>query len=126
MKRWLLRAGLLLLLCGNWEASASAQQAPASPALQPVVHEMRQPTSTDGAVSTEESAPRRPVRDCLNRWGLACWTTHDNPGCGSCLAEWTFFFGSCRQFFGEPCLPERQNTYPWLGGGRGAPCNCRP
>jgi hypothetical protein len=36
--------------------------------------------------------------------GVACWTSHNSPGCGSLKADCTFIFGSCRQFFGEPCF----------------------
>jgi len=56
-----------------------------------------------------EAAPRGgPLRRRLHghfqRHGLGCWATHESVGCGSCQAERTFIFGSCREFFGEPCL----------------------
>jgi hypothetical protein len=47
----------------------------------------------------------------LNRCGLGCFTTHNVPGCGSLHSELTFIFGSCRQFFGEPCFA-RPLPYP--------------
>jgi hypothetical protein len=64
------------------------------------------------------------VRDWLGN--LGCWTHHNRFGCGSLHSEWTFIFGSCRAFFGDPCrkgpppspLPPGSN--PPDGG-----CNCR-
>jgi hypothetical protein len=41
----------------------------------------------------------------LNRCGLGCWSHHFQPTCSSLHSELTFIFGSCRAFFGEPCLP---------------------
>jgi hypothetical protein len=45
------------------------------------------------------------MHTCLNNHGLGCYATHDSAGCTSLHAELTFIFGSCRQFFGEPCFP---------------------
>jgi hypothetical protein len=36
------------------------------------------------------------------RWG--CFAHHTMDGCGSPHSECTFIFGSCRAFFGQPCL----------------------
>ncbi len=55
--------------------------------------------------------PRGPIQRMLNRCGLGCYTTHNVPGCGSLHSELTFTFGSCRQFFGEPCFA-RPLPYP--------------
>lgn len=35
---------------------------------------------------------------------LTCWASHNGVGCGSFRSESVFLFGSCRQFFGQPCL----------------------
>src|SRR5262245_9896590 len=51
------------------------------------------------------------VVDWMRRHNLACWTHHNNYGCGSLKSECTFVFGSCRAFFGEPCLPKPPPTY---------------
>jgi hypothetical protein len=45
----------------------------------------------------------RPIRNCLQRLGVGCWSHHTYPTCGSLRAELTFIFGSCRAFFGEAC-----------------------
>jgi hypothetical protein len=44
------------------------------------------------------------VRKCLNKFGIGCWSHHNNVGCGSLKAECTFIFSSCRVFYGEPCF----------------------
>ncbi len=54
--------------------------------------------------------PRKgPVRDwfhdCMHKQGVGCWSHHNYYGCSSWKSEATFVFGSCRAFFGEPCLP---------------------
>src|SRR5262249_9634087 len=46
----------------------------------------------------------RPIHNALHRMGLGCWTTFNTFGCGSLHADALFVFGSCRQFFGEPCF----------------------
>jgi hypothetical protein len=38
------------------------------------------------------------------RHPCGCWATVDSVGCSSLKAECTFLFGSCRRFYGEPCL----------------------
>lgn len=49
--------------------------------------------------------PRVPVKKgFLARHGLCCWTTHYTLGCSSLKSECKFIFGSCRTFYGEPCL----------------------
>lgn len=34
---------------------------------------------------------------------VGCPTHHDDLGCSSPQAEWVFFWGSCRDFWSEPC-----------------------
>jgi len=49
--------------------------------------------------------PPQPVKQGIcGRHGLGCWTTHYTLGCGSLKSECKFLFGSCRTFYGEPCL----------------------
>ena len=33
-----------------------------------------------------------------------CWSHHNEFTCGSLKSECTFLFGSCRSFFGDPCV----------------------
>jgi hypothetical protein len=46
-------------------------------------------------------------RSHLFNWlhdNCGCWSHHNSWGCSSCQSEFNFVFGSCRTFFGEPCL----------------------
>jgi hypothetical protein len=43
-----------------------------------------------------------PVCRCLR--SLSCWSHPDCYCCGSLKSECSFIFGSCREFFNEPCL----------------------
>jgi hypothetical protein len=63
-----------------------------------------------GAGANQAGAARKgPVRTwfhkCMNDKGVGCWSHHNMYTCGSWKSECTFVFGSCREFFGEPCLP---------------------
>jgi hypothetical protein len=63
---------------------------------------------------------RRPCGNWLRRkCNLKCWASFNNPGCGSLRSEIAFIFGSCRNFFGEPCLagPPPSPLPPWLNLG---------
>ena len=53
-----------------------------------------------------------------------CWASINSVGCGSLKSECDFVFGSCRRFFGEPCLKGPPPPVPpWYGvDGR---CGCR-
>jgi hypothetical protein len=140
MNRWLLRVALAVVLgCGASRASAQ-QPGP----IQPVVHEMGQPQArqapqpavTNSAQSAAPCAaeqkpePAQPgfCMRCLNSIGLGCAASHDTVGCGSCYAQYIFVFGSCRQFFGEPCIPWGPDTLPGkfstTGGAGGAGGGC--
>jgi len=66
---------------------------------------------------------------------LTCWASHNGFSCGSFRSESVFLWGSCREFFGEPCC-KRPPPPPWSPeanvppGVDGAPdgskkrCNC--
>ncbi len=80
----------------------------------------------------EAPAPHRgPVKkclskckDCLNKYGLCCWSHHNSLGCSSFEAEYRFIFGSCRTFYGEPC--ERRPPHSQTPGAPGAPSGYGP
>ena len=71
-------------------------------------------------------AKPHPVLNFLHIPG--CWASHNGYGCSSFQAENIFFFGSCRAFFGEPCL-NGPPPPPWAEGDGPPPpkpgCNCR-
>ena len=58
-----------------------------------------------------DSDPGTGVHGWLRRHNLYCWSHHDSPGCGSLKAEYIYIFGSCRDWYGEPCMP-RPEQYP--------------
>jgi hypothetical protein len=142
MKCWRLQIAMAVGL--SWTlavAGVSAQQpnklpgganAVAPQTVQPVVNEHHSVlVPVLSPPSAEQEGPRpiynglfKPVCDCLRSHGYGCWNRIEHPGCTSCSAQWTFMFGSCRQFFGEPCLtgPPSQNGMP---GGNGS-CGYRP
>jgi hypothetical protein len=46
---------------------------------------------------------KRPVVTFVHN-EFCCWSTPNALGCGSLKGECTFIFGSCRDWYGEPCL----------------------
>ena len=65
----------------------------------------------------DDNAPRK------HKW--CCFATINSVGCGSLKSECTFIFGSCRQFYGEPCYPKPSRSSANGGYGPGqAGCNC--
>jgi hypothetical protein len=64
-------------------------------------------------------AVSRPFVNCLNSKGLGCCATQDSFGCTSLHAQCTFIFGSCREFYFEPCVAPPPGQ-PWGGA-----CGCR-
>ncbi len=70
------------------------------------------------------AAAPAPRNGWLQRHGLGCWTTHNTLGCSSLKSECIFIFGSCRQFFGEPCMaPPPPDPFGPNYGRSG--CGCR-
>jgi hypothetical protein len=86
------------------------------------------PPTYDGYVpvipSPEDRPGWRPICAWMKRHGFLCYAPHEWPTCGSIHGECIFMFGSCREFFGEPCVSGPQPP-PWANGGNGG-CNCRP
>jgi hypothetical protein len=116
MKRWTVRLGLSLMLAMGWWVQRLPAQAPTAPPPGPVEAPLvASPVLAPAPASPgSDQTPTSPylLRRMLNRHGVGCYTTLNSPGCGSCHSEYIFFFGSCRQFFGEPCQPPA--PHPWL------------
>jgi hypothetical protein len=51
---------------------------------------------------TPGPAPHFPI---ANKHGYLCGADNEWMGCGNWATEFRFVFGSCRQFFVEPCAP---------------------
>jgi hypothetical protein len=58
-----------------------------------------------GHPPVDNSPSKKPLRDFF-RYGrpLGCWASFNGYSCGSFKADAGFIFGSCRTFYGEPCL----------------------
>ena len=98
MSTRMFRVGLSFIVgLGCWigkvQAQAPADAPPAATVALPVY---------DAAPTAERDGG--PVRNWLHRGGYCCAQKLDWYGCGGWHAQNTFVFGSCRTFFGEPCL----------------------
>ena len=61
--------------------------------------------SCAAAEALEQNGQGHPVRDFLHdHKPHLCWTHFNNNSCGTAASEYAFIFGSCRTFFGEPCV----------------------
>jgi hypothetical protein len=122
-QRWYVRTALSVLVGVGLAASLARAQPPApqpAPSPEPwAVIEFGAGSSAGPApVVGAPGAPRRSVvdwihsrprpvvdvvHDCMHNHGVGCWSHHNAYLCGSWQSECTFIFGSCREFFGEPC-----------------------
>jgi len=104
--------------------TADDREPPLAPA-QPTVAASQQAGSANGwvpapavvaspaaAEAPAGSVRRRPVSDWWRNDRPGCWSHHNYFGCGSLKSECTFIFGSCRAFFGEPCLQGPPPAFP--------------
>lgn len=75
-----------------------------------------------GQPAVDSSPSRTPVLDkCRYGRPLGCWGSFNSFSCGSLRSELAFIFGSCRTFFGEPCLKGAPPSPlpPWAGSESG-------
>jgi hypothetical protein len=75
-----------------------------------------------GLILPEPMGKTSGVGTWLRNHNVACWTHHNNMGCGSFMSDWKFMFGSCRTFFGEPCFSKPVSNQDWHGFEAGCPC----
>lgn len=142
-----LRLGLSFIVgLGCWFGKVEAQQPAATPASPQVATPATLPSTeapvvSDEAVSTTRFGARvlQPVRavaqapanmvhhtgDWLREHKYLCGQNLDWYGCGGWRAQNTFVFGSCRTFFGEPCLPREAGRIDNGGNGNGGCVFCK-
>jgi hypothetical protein len=127
-QRWHARAALAALVGLGLAAGLARAQGPAPPFV-PTADPQPAAIIDYGAGGSAAATPppempaaapsKGPVRDwahkCLNAHGVCCWSHHNAYICGSWKSECTFVFGSCREFFGEPCL-QGPPPPPWPPG----------
>jgi hypothetical protein len=111
---FLTRAALAVLLgCGVCTGKACASGKDQYPRTPPGATEL-----PPGHPPVDSSPSRHPIWDkvCKCR-PLSCWASFNGYSCSSVRSETAFLFGSCRTFFGEPCLkgPPPSALPPWVG-----------
>jgi len=113
MKTWLRRLGLSFFVTLGFTASKLPAQAPLVPPSQYFDASPSAPLSSLLARPPQPQLPAANPR--LNAQGYCCDSDLNWYGCGGLKAQVDFYFGSCRTFFGEPCLPnpprEFRNAY---------------
>lgn len=119
-----LRLGLSFMIALGAVVGRSSAQAPTLPSILPV--EVG-PATPLGALLARPPMPQpdniSKTRACLNRHGVFCASNLDWYGCGGIRSQYDFVFGSCRTFFGEPCVPKEKRQ--GHSGGQAAGClNC--
>lgn len=81
-------------------AQDAGPEAAAMPLSPPASH-VPGPTSR---LAPEDRIPYHPITNFAHNCKYYCWSHHNNVGCGSLKAECKFIFGSCHEFYGEPCF----------------------
>jgi len=123
IQRWYIRAALAAVIGLGITAGLARSQEPVAPpqrTTEPwaVIEYGNAGVAPQPVLEAPPEWPHKgPVRDwvhdCMHRGGVGCWSHHNTFTCGSFKSEWTFIFGSCKEFFGEPCLPgPPQPPYP--------------
>lgn len=71
-----------------------------------------------GYPPVDNSPSKTPIRDWYHQGRpLGCWASFNNYTCSSLPSTLSFIFGSCRTFYGEPCLKGAPPSAlpPWAG-----------
>ena len=115
MKRYLLAGVALALVCAD-PANAQSPDAPATPPFPKTpAHATELPP---GYPPVDSSKVARPLQ-AWHREGrpLGCWASFNGYSCTSLKSTLVFTFGSCRDFYGEPCLKGAPPSAlpPWAG-----------
>jgi hypothetical protein len=110
----LTRAALAAVLgWGVWAGLARAGGPDLYPKFPPGANEL-----PPGHPPIDSSPSKWPLLDWARyHRPLCCWASFNGYGCSSLHSELGFVFGSCRTFFGEPCLkgPPPSPLPPWAG-----------
>ena len=122
------RVGLSFIVgLGCWFGKVQAQVPVLAPLPAPNIvtapNNDNDPPRATGPVSGVQAQPQAGANgrkgDWLLRHGYTCGQNLHWYGCGGWHAQNQFAFGSCRTFFGEPCLPRQPNQH-----GGGCPGGC--
>jgi hypothetical protein len=139
MKRWIFKLALGIVLASSVGSGAAMAQdgTPPPQRIVPIYAPPDQPvqqysivplSGCDGQSCDLNCQTRGPVAEafirhtqatengilgCMNSKGCGCMATHNTIGCTSCYAEYIFVFGSCREFFGDACVPPPESDRPF-------------
>jgi hypothetical protein len=92
------------VVAGRAQAQLPGQPIPPSPYAGPAVVDPGWFAPSLGKVCSPLVVAGERCDNCLNRHGFNCYSLHTFPTCSSVRSEFIFIFGSCRAFYGEPCL----------------------
>lgn len=108
------RAALAVALgWGVWAGFAHAQGTVQWPRTPPEATEL-----PPGHPPVDSTPSKTPLLDSIRyKRPCGCWASFNGYSCSSLRSELAFLFGSCRTFFGEPCLkgPPPSALPPWAG-----------
>jgi hypothetical protein len=93
-------------------------------------------TGSGRSGAAEGGKRHKTFKECVRNYfqsnvPICCWAHHNSVGCGNIWSEFVFVFGSCRSFYGEPCLPRpppppaAQGYGPGYGYGQEGKGDCR-
>jgi hypothetical protein len=109
MRSWKSRLGLSFIVTLSLSVHRLPAQAPLVPPSQPFDYS---PSAPLGRILDRPTVPQPPPRHpWLQSQGFCCGSDLGWYGCGGLKSLTDFYFGSCRTFFGEPCVaPQRRHT----------------
>ena len=120
MKRGLVAGVVMTLVCSG----AVIAQEGAAPYYPPFPRTPAAATELPpGYPPVDSSKVPNPVRARFQTGRpLGCWSSFNGYGCTSLKSSLVFIFGSCRDFYAEPCLkgPPPSALPPWAGTRPGA------
>lgn len=102
MNAWLKRLGLSFIVTLGFAAPRVHAQAPLVPPSQAFDSA---PSSPLTSLLSRPQVTLPAAHPKLNAKGYCCDSDLNWYGCGGWKQQLDFYFGSCRTFFGEPCVP---------------------
>ena len=102
MNAWLKRLGLSFIVTLGFAAGRLPAQAPLAPATQQFDSSPSAPLVS--LLARPALPPAMSLTPRFNQHGYCCDSDLTWYGCGGVKAQLDFYFGSCRTFFGEPCV----------------------
>jgi hypothetical protein len=131
MRFWLWRAPLAAVLAVVLVVGTLSAQDWGGPAATPDGKYF--PYGPVEVMAATQPPQQGPVTTFLHKLNIGCYSTMHSAGCGNLNTEVNYIFGSCHDWYGEPCkvAPPHgigQAAYgPQSGyGSSGLGCNCGP